>query len=93
MTLPTSYNSEANGKIEQGHSPIVKAIAKACHGKVKNWSQMLPYAIWADRTMHSSVTGYMPTELMTRKTSVMPTETAIAQRKSKTQNLISKVIL
>ena len=39
---------------------------------------MLPYALWVDQTTHSSVTGYMPTELMTRQAPVMPTETAIA---------------
>ena len=39
---------------------------------------MLPYALWADRTTHSSVTSYMPTELMIGQASVMPTETAIA---------------
>ena len=39
---------------------------------------MLPYAVWADHTMHSSVTGYMPAELMTDQALVMPTETVIA---------------
>ena len=73
-TLTIAYNPEANGKIERGHSPIVKALAKACDGRVKNWPQMLPYALWVDRTTHSSVTGYMPIELMTGETMVMPTE-------------------
>ena len=44
----------------------MKALAKACDGRVKDWPQMLPYALWADRTTHSSVTGYMPAELMNR---------------------------
>ena len=39
---------------------------------------MLTYALWADRTTHSSVTGYMPAELMTGQAPVMPTETASA---------------
>ena len=78
LTLTTAYNPEANGKIERGHSLIVKALAKACDGRVKDWPQMLPYALWADRTTHSSVTGYMPAELMTGQAPVMPTETAIA---------------
>jgi hypothetical protein len=77
-TLTTAYNPEANGKIERGHSSIVKVIAKACDGQVKDWPQKLPYALWADQTTHSSVTGYMPAELMTGQTPVMPTETAIA---------------
>ena len=50
----------------------MKALVKACDGRVKDW------ALWADRTTHSSVTGYMPAELMTEQAPVMPTETTIA---------------
>ena len=78
LTLTTTYNSEANGKIERGHSPIVKALAKACDERVNVWLEMLPYPLWADQMTHSSVTGYMPTELMIGQAPVMPTETAIA---------------
>ena len=39
---------------------------------------MLLYALWADRMTHSSVTGFMPTELRTGQSPVMSTETAIA---------------
>ena len=34
-------------------------------------------SLWADRTTHSFVTGYMPTELMTGQAPVMQTETTI----------------
>ena len=64
LSLTTAYNPEANGKIERGHRPIVKAIVHACEGRVGDWPRLLPYALWVDRTTHSSVTGYMPTELM-----------------------------
>ena len=76
LTLTTTYNPEANGKIERGHSPIVKALAKACDGRVKDWPPMLLDALWANRTTHSFVTGYMLAELMTGQVPVMPTETA-----------------
>jgi hypothetical protein len=56
LTLTTAYNPKENEKIEQGHSPIVKALVKACDGRLRLWPQMLPYALWADRTTHSSVT-------------------------------------
>ena len=39
---------------------------------------MLSYALWVDRTVHSSVNGYMPVELMSGQALVMPTETTIA---------------
>ena len=77
LTLTTAYNPEANGKIERGHGPIVKALVKACDGRTKLWPQMLPYALWADRTTHSTVTGYMPAELMIGQIPVMPVESSI----------------
>ena len=63
LSLTTAYNPEANGKIERGHHPIVKAIVRLCESRVGNWTRLLPYALWADRTTHSSVTGYMLAEL------------------------------
>jgi hypothetical protein len=69
-----TYNLEANGKIERGHSPIVKGLVKACDGKVKNWP---PYALWADRSTHSSVIGYMPSELMMGQKPIMAIKQSI----------------
>ena len=63
LSLTTEYNPEANGKIEWGHGPIVKDIVRVCEGRVGNWPRLLPYALWADRTAHSSVIGYMMTDL------------------------------
>ena len=59
-----TYNPEANGKVEREHGLIVKALLRACEGQVGNWPQLLPYALLADRTTHSFVTGFMPTKLM-----------------------------
>ena len=50
LSLTTAYNPEANGKIEWGHSLIVKAIVHECEGRVGDWLRLLPYALWADRT-------------------------------------------
>ena len=77
LSLTTAYNPEANGKIERGHGPIVKALAKACKGRVSDWPKNLPYALWADRTTHSTVTGYMPAELITGQKPIMPIEEKI----------------
>ena len=77
LTLTTAYNPEANGKIERGHSPIVKTLVKSSNSNVKELLHRLACSLWADRTTHSVVTGYMPVELMTRQTPVMPTETGI----------------
>jgi hypothetical protein len=45
---------------EWGHSPIFKALVKACNGKVNDWTKLLPFALWIDCTTHSTVTKYMP---------------------------------
>jgi hypothetical protein len=74
LKLTTAYNPEANGKIERGHPPIIHALVKACKGKPKMWPKLLPFALWADRTTHSTVTGYMPVELMYGQKPIMPVE-------------------
>ena len=78
LSLTTAYNPEANGKVERGHGLIVKALVRACGGQVGNWPRLLPYALWADRTTHGSVTRYMLAELMFGKKPIMPTERTIS---------------
>jgi hypothetical protein len=73
LSLTTAYNPEANGKVERVHGPIVKALVKACQGKAGEW-RLLPFALWADRTTHSLVTGYMPAELIFGQKPIMPIE-------------------
>ena len=77
LTLTTAYNPEGNGKVERGHGPIVKALVKACDGRISIWPDMLPYALWADRCTHNSVTGFMPSELLFGQKPIMPTERMI----------------
>jgi hypothetical protein len=74
LRLTTAYNPETNGKSERGHPPIINALVKACKGKPKQWPRLLPFALWADRTTHSTVTGYMPIELMLGQKPIMPAE-------------------
>ena len=57
---------------------FLKAIVRACEGRVGNWPRLLPYALWADRTTHSSVAGYMQTELMYGQKPIMLEERMIA---------------
>jgi hypothetical protein len=78
LSLMTAYNPEANGKVERGHGPIVKALVRACEGQVGNWPRLLPYALWANRTTHNLVTGNMPAELMYGQKPVMPAERTIS---------------
>ena len=50
------------------------AIVRACDGRVRNWPRLLPYALWADMTTHSSVTWFMPAKLMYEQKPMMPIE-------------------
>jgi hypothetical protein len=74
LRLSTAYNPESNGKVERGHRPIVSALSKSCVTRKNMWPQLLPIALWADRTTHSSVTGYMPFELVMGMKPVFPTD-------------------
>ncbi|KAL2644231.1 hypothetical protein R1flu_011818 [Riccia fluitans] len=78
LALTTTYYPEGNAKSERGHPPIVKALVKACNGRAKEWPRLLPFALWADRTMHSSVIGYMPAKLMQGQKPIMPVEEQVA---------------
>jgi hypothetical protein len=77
LSLPMAYNPTANRKVERGHGPIVKALVKACHGKIGEWPRLLPFALWADRTTHSTVMGYMPAELIFEQKPIMSVEQSI----------------
>jgi hypothetical protein len=77
LRLTTAYNPEANGKNERGHRPIINALIKVCKGKPKQGPRLLLFTLWADRTTHSTVTGYMPIELMLGQKPIMPRENLV----------------
>ena len=63
--------------MQLGHLPIVHALVKACNGKSSLWPRLLPFALWANRTMHNSVTGFMQAELMYGQKPIMPIEQSV----------------
>ena len=63
LSLTKAYNPKANGKVQRGHWPIVKALVKSCVGKLCEWPKLLPYVLWVDRTTHNIITRFIPTEL------------------------------
>lgn len=71
LKLITTYNLEANDKSERGHSLMINAFIKNCKGKSKQWPRLLSFALWIDRTIHSTITGYMPIELILGQKSIM----------------------
>jgi hypothetical protein len=77
LVLTMAYKPEGIGKNKQGHAPIVKALVKSCDGKLQDWPRLLPFVLWADCTTRSTVTGYMPAELMDGKKPAMPIEEVV----------------
>ena len=63
--------------MERGDSLIVRALVKACDGKSCVWPRLLPFTLWANRTTHSSVTGFMSDELIYGQKPIMPIEQSI----------------
>ena len=49
-----SYHSQANGRVERGHQPVLNALAKLG----KKWVKNLPLVVWADRITTHASTGY-----------------------------------
>ena len=50
---------------------------KAYKGKTTLWPRLLSFALWVDKTTHSSLTSYMPIELMHGHKPIMPGEKSI----------------
>lgn len=68
------YNIEGNTKNKHGYLPIVKTLVKACNGRVKEWPWLLSYGLWANQTIHSSMIGYIPLELIIGQKFIMSIE-------------------
>ena len=74
LRLTIAYNPKTNGKSERGHPPIINMFVKACKKKPKQWPRLLPFALSADRTIHSTVIEYMHTKLTVDQKPIMPIE-------------------
>nr|GAT45171.1 predicted protein [Mycena chlorophos] len=60
----SGYNKHANGVVEQGHFTLREAIVRSCNGKLNDWPEKLPLAIFADRITVSRITGFSPYQLL-----------------------------
>lgn len=69
----SAFNSQAMGKIEGGHKPIVNALAKL----TGQWVDNLHTVLLADRISIQSQTGYSPFQLVTGQNPVLPIELAL----------------
>ena len=45
----TTYSKRSNGIVERAHFPVREALMKLAHNEIGNWSEFLPFVLWADR--------------------------------------------
>ena len=56
----SAYYPAANGMVEQGHKPIVDALAKMTDSGLGNWVRNLPLVLFADCISIHQPTGRTP---------------------------------
>ncbi len=78
LNLTTAYNPEANGKIERGHPTFMGALVKASEFTATSWVDLMPLALWADRTTAHRTTGRVPYELIFGERVSLPVEQDVA---------------
>lgn len=72
----SAYNPAANGMVERGHAQLKEAIFRRCRHSVAEWSNYLPYALWADRTTVRRSTGQTPYFMVYGQECVLPIDTS-----------------
>jgi hypothetical protein len=56
----SSYNSRANGTVEQSHRSVREAIVKVSAGDIVKWPEVVASVFWAERIAIHSATGLSP---------------------------------
>lgn len=70
--LTSSYHPEANGMVERGHGPLKEALFKLMRTRGPNWVNLLPFALWADRTTAKRTTRHTPHYMLYGQESILP---------------------
>jgi hypothetical protein len=67
LRLITAYNLKLTARVSKGilqSSMHLFSLVNACKGKLKQWPRLLPFVLWAEKTIYNTVTKDMPIELM-----------------------------
>jgi transposase InsO family protein len=68
----SGYHPQANGMVERGNGPFKEALYRIASDTGKPWSDLISYACWAERTVHSRTTGCTPYRLMMGQECILP---------------------
>lgn len=63
-TFNTTYHPQTNGCLERFHATLRDHIRMYHNRRLKNWDQIIPFAIMCHNTSVNSSTGYTPHELL-----------------------------
>jgi hypothetical protein len=70
----SAYNARANGTVEVGYKPFIKALRKLTKGTGHKWKDHLPALVWADRNTVKASTGMTPIQVICGYDPVLPIE-------------------
>jgi hypothetical protein len=70
----SGYNKHAPGKVERGHYTLREALVCSCSGRMDEWPEHLPLALFADHITVSRVTGFSPYQLLHGTDPILPFE-------------------
>ncbi len=74
----STYNSQAQGVIEQRHRGFRESLFKACGGVENKWSQIAHAVIWVERVTLLRTIGKSPYEVATGIEPILPLDIAEA---------------
>lgn len=64
QTFNTAYHPQTNGALERFHATLRDHIRMYHSRRLKNWDEIIPFAIMCHNTSVNSSTGYTPHELL-----------------------------
>ncbi len=68
----SAYHPESNGFLERSHRTLKDYLRNFVDRTLKDWDELLPFAVFCHNTNINSATGYTPYELIFGKQAELP---------------------
>jgi hypothetical protein len=72
-----AYHPALNGIIKTGYKPIKDTLSNTINGTRKGWVKLLPFVLFADRTMAKSTTGITPYRVLIGEDTILLIKTEV----------------
>ena len=86
----SAYRPQTNGAVEAANK-IIKRILRKMVETSRDWSEKLPFALWAYRTSFRTLTGATPYSLVYGMEAVLPVEIEIGSLRVALEHQISEI--